>query len=181
MRKIGSSPNLYGLTSRAGFLIAGSLQEDLFVKGKSFSFEDYFTFSASEVKTIVLDPTAFTGVNLTFNPVVLSATAGPILVDFYVGTIANADGTLLGASNRRPGFPSPQTILRLNPTGVTLGTRFAGDLVPSTGMNPATSVGAGNMPGLPFEFLNTIKYAVQFTNLNGADTYMQLKVTWFEV
>lgn len=167
------------MTALNAFLTT-TVQEWLFVQGKSMSFEDYFTFSADEVKTFVVDPTSFTGVNLTFNPISLSATSGPVRVDFYAGTTADEDGTLLGASNRRSGFPAPVTKIRLNPSNISLGTRFAGDLVPATGTAPANSNGSGNQPSLPFEPSKTTKSAFTITNDNGADTIIQIKLTWFE-
>lgn len=162
-------------------LRATTVQEELFVLGKAFSYEDYHTFGAAEVKNFVFDPTSFTGVNLTVNPFLFGATGGPVRIDIYYGTIANDDGTLLGISNRRFGFPAPESVLRLNPTGFTAGTRFAGDLVPGTGLNPATSNPSGNQAGLPFEINPDLKYALVATNDDGAGVVWQIKMTFFEV
>jgi hypothetical protein len=154
--------------------------EALFVLGKAFSFEDYFTFGQDEVKTFVFDPTALVDTQVVFNPLLFAASSGPVLIDFYAGTDADDDGTVLVPSNRRSGFPAPVSVFRLNPTINDLGTRFAGDSVPATGAGVGNTNGAGNQAGLPFEIDPTLKYAFTITNQDGADTIIQVKNTWFE-
>jgi hypothetical protein len=154
--------------------------EELFIQGKAFSFEDYFTFGAAQVKNFIFDPTAFSGNQLVFNPFLFAASSGPLLIDFYANTDADDDGTLLVPSNRRSGFPAPVSVFRLNPTVNDLGTRFAGDSVPATGAGVGNTNGAGNQPGLPFEIDFSLKYAFTITNQDGADTIVQIKTTWFE-
>ena len=178
--KIGPSPCITSFAGHAGQVVTGSIQERLFIEGKSFAFEDYFTFDTDEVKTIVVDPKKFAGLNLTFDPILFSATAGPIVLDYYSGVAAGDDGTMLLGSNRRPSFQRPQTIFRINPTIIDIGTRFAGDIVPSTGVAPANSSGSSNTVSLPFELLTIIKYAVKLTNKNGAGVIVSMKVNWFE-
>lgn len=169
------------LISIADSINLSSIQEYLFVQGKSFSYEEHLIYGASEVKTFVFDPTAFTGTNIVFEPIVFAATAGPILIKFYYGTEADDDGTLLGVSNRRaPLGIVNQGIWRLNPNIVSLGTEFAGDIVPANETIGQTSVGASNQPGLPFEIFSNIKYALTIENKNGAGVYVQMKATWFE-
>lgn len=158
-----------------------TIQEELFVLGKAFSYEDYISFSAGETKTIVFDPTAFAGIQIAFNPISFSATSGPIKIDFYTGSDSDDDGTILEPSNRREGFPGPASILRLNPNNITLGDRFAGDLVPANGLGVGNANGGNNQPGLPFEIDFTLKKAITIKNEDGADTLVQLKITWFEV
>jgi len=164
-----------------GAQLNSSVQEDLFVQGKSFSFEDYFTFAADETKTFVFSPLAFEGVNITVNPFIFSATSGPCEIDLYYGTTNDEDGTLLGASNRRFGMPAPKSTLRLNPSNVILGTRFAGDLIPATGVNPNNSNPATSPIGLPFELSRLIKYALTIHNSDGDGVKLMFKMTWFEV
>jgi len=163
-----------------GAHLTSSIQENLFVAGKAFFFEDYFTFSADEIKIFVIDPTSFDGDNLVFEPFSFTASSGPVRVDFYCNSVANSDGTLLTAVNRRCDGDPPLTVLRLNPTGVTLGDRFAGDLVPATGQNPSRSTGAASIGALPLELNPEKKYIAQVTNDNGADTLVEIKMSWFE-
>lgn len=166
--------------STIGYQKISNLQEQLFIEGKSFSWEDYLLFGADETRTIVFDPTLFEGLNVTFNPFSFSATSGPILIDIYPDVSDVVGGTVLGASNRREGGDPPVSILTLDPTSLTLGTKFAGDLVPATGLNPATSTGGGNIPGLPFEVDKTKLKALTLHNLDGAGIYVGAKITWFE-
>ncbi|MCK5612881.1 hypothetical protein KAR91_64000 [Candidatus Pacearchaeota archaeon] len=177
---IGNAPLPGSTIGLLGAHLTSTIQENLFVEGKSFSYEDYHTFGADETKIIVFDSTAFEGENLIVNPFGFAATAGPIKIDFYTLVSNNDDGTELFASNRREGFPDPLSVLRLNPTGFS-GTRFAGDLVPATGISVPTGQGSGNQPGLPFELNAAIKHAIGMTNEDGADVVFQMKMTWFEV
>ena len=169
-------------TGFTGAPITTNIQENLFIGGFSFSWEDYLTFSADEVKTFVFDGTACSCAQITFEPLTFSADSGPITIDFYAGVTANSDGTLLGASNRRATSSNvTDAEFRLNPTGVSLGTRFAGDFVPSTGTGVGNTSGSASNPALPFEIDKDLKYAFVVTNKNGADTTVQIKSTWFEI
>ena len=67
----------------AGQIVTGTIQENLFILGLSFSWEDYLTYAAAEEKIFVFDPTACTCAQLIFNPLVFSANAGPITIDVY--------------------------------------------------------------------------------------------------
>jgi hypothetical protein len=169
------------LISIADSINLSSIQEYLFVQGKSFSYEDYLLFGSSETKTLVFDPTAFAGTNMVFNPIAFGANAGPILIDFYYGTEADDDGELLGVSNRRaPLGITNKGIWSLNPSNISLGTRFSGDMVPANETIGQTAIGASNNPGLPFEIFTNTKYALTIENKNGAGVYVQMKATWFE-
>ena len=172
---------LTSVKSIVGAIITMTFQMQLFVLGKAYSFEDYFVFAADEVVNIVVDPLLYKGLNLVVNPIAFSASAGPVTIDFYAGTDADADGTELEASNRRSTMLTlPKTVLRKNPTINNIGTRFAGDLVPSTGTAAANSTGATNARDLPFEISNKTKYTIKLTNTNGNDVYVGFKMTWFE-
>lgn len=158
------------------------ITEQRFAEGKSFSYEDYLIFGASEKKTVVFDATECTCGSVEFESIVFSATSGPVLIDYFAGVTANEDGTVLSQSNRLPssGIVS-QAVLRLNPTGVVLpATKFSGDMVPATGLNPNTSTGSSTTGGLRFELLPGLKYAFTIENLDGAGTYAQIKMTWYE-
>jgi hypothetical protein len=160
-----------------------TIADEQFSLGNSYSYEDYHIFLVGDATfSFVFDPTAFTGVNLTVEPLSFCATSGPITIDFYVGTDADDDGTLLGVSNRKSTSTNVnQAVLRLDPTINNIGTRFSGDLVSSTGTAPGNSNGAANAQGLPFELDTTQKYTFVATNKDGADVYFCLKMTWFEI
>lgn len=177
---IGNAP---GPGSTIGLLGAGlvsSVQEDLFVAGKSFSLDKRLILPIG-ISRIVFDPTAFEGENFTFLPLFFAATAGPVLIDLYTGTVADDNGTLLTPSNRREGQPQPVSIIRLNPTINDAGTLFADDLVPASGSGVGNANGSTNGPGLPFEIDPTMKKMLLIDNKDGAGIYFQLKMTWFEV
>jgi hypothetical protein len=161
-------------------IVTGSIQENLFIQGKAFSYEDYITFAADEIKVIVFDSALFEGVNLTFNPIILGASSGPILADFYTGTTSDADGTILQASNRREGMPGPKSILRMDPSNIVLGTRFSGDTVFASGLGVGNANAGSNLPGLPFGLDPSINHAIEIENDDGAGTIIQIKMTWFE-
>ncbi len=176
--------NAEGLGSTIGLLgahLISPIQEELFVAGKAFSYEDYLLFGSSEVKNIIFDSSGFTGVNLTINPILFGAVSGPILIDFYTNTTFNEDGTILVASNRREGMPAPKSILRLNPTGLTLGDRFSGDMVTASGVGVGNANPGANLAGLPFEINPSKGHALAINNTDGAGVYVQIKMTWFEV
>jgi len=180
MTRAGNQPNFAGA---AGQLITGSIQENLFILGQSFSYEDWLTYGADETKTIVFDPTGCDCDQLIFNPFAFSAQSGPIEIGIFAPVTADDDGTVLEASNRRATSPiTPEGILRLNPSNIVKpADRFAGDLVPATGTAPANSSGGGNMLGLPFEIITSVKYALTIKNTDGADVRIQFKTTWFEI
>lgn len=167
-----------------------TIWEDFFFNQEAFSYEDYTTFAASETKTIIVDPTAFIpdgkGVlkRIPFLPMSAYSPSGPIRVQFYQDSIADDDGTLLEASNRDSSAEKiiPDLKLRLDPSNITKGTRFAGDLIPSSDSGPGglNTVGGSNAPGLPFAITNLKKYAIDLTNDNGDNVLVQIKLTWFE-
>jgi len=175
---IGNNLNFAG---SEGQLLISSLEEEWFFQGKSFAFEDYFSFSTDETKTFVLDPTAFTGDRIVNIPIILYSTGGPFLANIYVGTDADDDGTLLTAVNRRIGFPAPKSIIRLNPTVNSNGLRIGGDIVTGTGNNPATATGGSNIGVLPIELSTTLKTMITLENTDGDGIYCQIKFTWFEI
>lgn len=168
-------------TSFKAFLVT-SLQEKAFIRGEVFSYEDYMTYSTGEVKDFIFDPTAFSGENLVVEPPQFSATAGPVLVEYFINVIESGDGTVLDASNRRgTSSKTPEATLKVNPTTITdIGTRFAGRLVPATALTPVNKVGDTAGSSLPFEIDTQYKYMIRVTNTNGDDTIIQEDLTWTE-
>lgn len=157
-------------------------QEDAFVNGNVFSYEDYLTYETDEAKSFIFDPSEFTGNNLVVTPPQFAATGGPVTVEYFAGATADNDGTLLGVSNRRgTSEKANQAILRLNPSNLSEGAKFSGRLVPATGLNPATSNGNSGGSFLPFELDPTIKYLIKITNTDGNGIFVQTDFTWLEV
>jgi hypothetical protein len=170
-------------TTSWGPLVVTSRQENIFVSGRIFSYEDFRTYAASEVAYFIFDPTAFEGESLIVSAPSFSATAGPVLVEYYAGVIESGDGTILGVSNRlgSSGNVSSATF-KLNPTTISNeGIRFTGRLVPSTATTPINVGGATASGSLPFELDTSFKYLVKVTNTNGDGTIIQTDFTWMEV
>ena len=185
MSKSGSAPTVSAFSGAAGQIISSDIQENLFILGLSYSWEDYLTYSASEEKIFVFDPTACTCAQLVFNPLVFSANAGPITIDIYTSVSwTPGTGTLAVASNRRETSPNtPEAILRYG-SAATLGfsgTKFAGDLIPANGAAAPNAAGNSNPEGLPFEIDISIIKAVGLTNTDGNGILVSHKFNWFEV
>lgn len=175
---IGNNPNFAG---SEGQIKTSTLEEEWFFQGKSFTFEDYFSFTTDETKTFVFDPSAFDGEKIINIPISLYSTGGPFLASIYVGTDADDDGTVLLAVNRKIGFSLPKSVIRLNPTINSLGTRIGGDIVTGTGQNPSTATGGSNIGVIPIELSTTLKTSITLTNTDGAGIYCETKFTWFEL
>ena len=168
-------------------LLVSTIPEDFFARGMTYTYQDYHTFGASEVKDFLFDPTGYTpppgGQNriVGFFPSVF-AEAGPILVDFYHSTTASEDGTLLDIFNRdSTSSNTPSSTLRLGPTVSNAGTRFSGIGVPANATGAGQQVSSSVEESLPFALDITMKYLMRFTNQNGADTLVSIRFTFFEI
>lgn len=173
---------LNSLITTVPALLTTTIQEDLFIQGKSFSYEDYHLFSQDEEKFFIFNPLNCTCDQIVVSPVIFSATSGPVLIDYFFGMTSQEDGELLGSSNRRATSENiNQATVRLNPTISDNGTRISGDLIPSTGVAAPNFSGAESPTGLPFEITLTNKWGVKITNTDGDDVYIGIKITWFEI
>lgn len=170
-------------TTSWGPLVVTSRQENIFISGKTFSYEDFRTYAASEIAYFIFDPTAFEGTSLIVLAPSFSATKGPILVEYYAGVVESGDGTVLDVSNRLGSSSNvPAATFKLNPTTVSNeGVRFTGRLLPSTATTPINVGGATASGSLPFELNIAVKYLVKVTNTNGDDTIVQTDFTWMEI
>jgi hypothetical protein len=179
MRSVGEQ------TGRAGQVVTGPIREELFIKGESYSWEDWLVYSTDEEKIIVFDPRNCTSCQqIVIDPLLFNASSGPVTIDIYTQVSYDiGSGTALVASNRRETLQStnpPEALLRLNPTGFT-GTKFAGDLIPSTGPTPLVGAGNQNQDGSAFEIDKTIVKAIGLKNRNGDGVYIGHKLTWYEI
>jgi hypothetical protein len=160
-----------------------NVNDDLFVQGKAFFYRDYQVLAASQVVDFVVDPTAFTGINIVALAPTFVSTAGPITVDIYCGITESGDGSNLPLINRRVkiGNPLAQTTLKQDPTTISdLGIKIVGILVPSSGTSPANSSAAPAMQGDEFEIDNTQKYLFRCTNEDGNNVKFEMLFTIFE-
>lgn len=182
---IGNGGRAGAFAGAAGQIITSDIQENLFILGLSYSWEDYLTYAADEEKIFVFDPLLCTCEQLVFNPLVFSANAGPITIDIYTEvSYDTGTGTLAVASNRRETSPNtPDAILRYGSVATLnfLGTKFAGDLIPSNGAAAPNAAGNTNIGALPFEIDITKIKAVGLTNTDGNGVLVSHKFNWFEV
>jgi hypothetical protein len=183
---IGNAPKASAFAGLAGQIVTGTVQENLFIGGFSFSYTDRLLYAAAGAKIITFDGRLCTCGQIVFNPILFSSNSGPILIDFYAGVTLNATpgGATLEPSNRRATSDNvSDAVLLLDPTIDDMGTRFAGDLVPaneSAGVGTSNQ-GAASSAGLPFEIDHSLVYAIDIENLDGADTYVKVDMTWFEI
>lgn len=169
----------------AGQIIIGNLQDELFIRGLTFTYDGRFTFSADEVKRFVIDPTACTCAQITFLPLVYSATQGPVTADIYTGTDADDDGTVLTPVNRRETYQEINPtglVLRLNPTVNDIGVKLPlSGLVPATGTSPGNASGSESAQSSPFEIAGSVKKTLEVTNHGGNDALVFIGATWQEI
>ena len=166
----------------AGQIVTSSIDDNLFILGFNFSWEDWLLYAADETKIFVFDSSLCTCAQLVFKPLLFAANAGPAPIDIYTNVSYDiGTGTLLQTSNRREtSSNTPDAILRHGTTGFS-GSRFAGDLIPANGT--ATPNAAGNVSPQSdrFEIDITKNHAFSVHNTDGAGVYIQHKITWFEV
>jgi hypothetical protein len=152
-------------------------------QGKAFAVTKRFTVSASGgVLDIVLDPTSCSCDNLEFLPSVYKATAGPVYVDFYAGTNADADGTVLSSLNRNlTSSNTSDVIFRANPTINNTGTKGAEFLVPSDGNAAVASAGGESKEDTITVFGTSVKYMVRIINNDATnDAIVHVTFNWIE-
>ena len=187
-KKSGNIPGLGNYAGAAGQIITSEIQENLFISGLSFSWEDWLSYDADEEKlfifyTLLCVPACC--VQLIFNPLVFAANAGPIKIDIYTEvSYVNGTSQLLQQSNRRETSDNTSdAILRVGErTNMEFtGTKFSGDLIPSNGAAAPNAAGNTNPAGLPFEIDITKIKAVGLTNTDGNGVLVSHKFNWFEV
>lgn len=148
-----------------------------------FSLSKRFTVVSSGVVDIVFDPLAHTGL-ITFLPVAfISGVGGPILIDLYLGTDAEDDGTSLSCINRNNASAVVcDMVVRLNPTVNTPGTLGPEFLLPSDGQGATSKAGGEVREDLVFNVNTAIKYMFRLTNTDTVnDTIMSVSASWFEL
>ena len=154
----------------------------LFEKGRAFTFSDYYTFSAHEVKDFLADITTL--VNYVHSEALVPtiiAGGGPLTLDIYSGVTADADGSVLQGFNRNGDFYTemPEMKLTLGTTITDLGTRFSGIPIPgsSTGAFSTSSIVPAS---LPFRPISNTKILMRLTNTDNASALVGFRLNWFE-
>lgn len=158
-----------------------SLQEDAFINGKAFTHADYSLLVAdSNVTNYLFDATACTCDQVIAETPIFNGTAGPVTVEYFVGTTVSANGTELVVFNRRATSANvAKAKLYIGPTITDDGTRFAGQLLAATDAVQGDS-GSTTFLGLPFEVLKTSNILIRVTNVNGENNIGR-RFDWIEV
>ena len=158
-----------------------SIQEDAFVNGKAFTHADYTQGIATDaIINYLFDPTMCACDQIIAEVPIFNATAGPVLVEYFVGTTVSANGTELVTFNRRSGFPSAKAKLYVAPTISDDGVRIAGQLLPATDAVQGDT-GAATEIGLPFEVDKDFRLLIRITNKNGDNVSIGRRFDWIEV
>jgi len=156
--------------------------------GKAFSVSEWLTFSASQVRYLVFDPTGYVP-SPGYAPLVFgffpafAAEAGPITIDYHAAPDVSDDGANLLLFNRDANSViAPQSTFKIDPLTVTdPGTKFAGDLVPASSAGGGISGPARSEDELPFILNPAVKVLIKMQNLNGNDTQVSIKFTIAEL
>lgn len=164
----------------AGQVVVGDIQENLFVLGVSFSTIWRLIVPASpDVMDIIWDATAFTGTQITFNPITIESTGGPVHIDYFAGVTESGDGTLLPTINRRTALSgSNQAIITVDPLTVSI----VGALnYFSTFAGSGAKVGGDAAGGSPVEVIPSLKYLLRLANQSNQPETVSIDATWFEI
>lgn len=160
-----------------------TIQEDLFVQGKSFSSRNIVvspTAGAGYID-VLIDGRACNCSQIIFAPLSFVADEGPITITLHAGVVVSALGTELSSFNRRA-TSTMATGLKVysGPTVTDAGTIFSSILVPASSAAIFTQ-GAQSSAGLPFEINKDVLYMARIANNNGTDANVEYNATWFEI
>jgi hypothetical protein len=162
-----------------------------FLKEQAFTQSQRYSFASLETKHFLIDPTAYApGPTQELGRIISEvpsffAAAGPIEVDFLeLVTLAPAIATplTLPAFNRVSGSATVAQ-LALSSLNVPPGdmTEFSEILIPSNATGAGQQVGFSVSEELPFVLDLAKKLVMRVKNLDGADTLLGIRWTWFEV
>lgn len=171
---------LHEVKSPVGAFKTITVDEAAFVNGNAYTHADYTLGVAdSEVINYIFDPRNCTCTNIVAENPIFNATAGPITIEYYIGTTVSALGSELVAFNRRPTMSPPHAKLYVAPTITGDGVRIAGQLVPATEAVQGDT-GSTTTSGLPFEVDKTQLMLIRVTNTNGAGVAIGRTFNWVE-
>jgi hypothetical protein len=162
-----------------------------FLKEQAFTQSQRYSFGAAEIKYFLIDPTAYApGPTQELGRIISEvpsffAASGPVEVDFLeLTTLAPAVATTLTlpAFNRVSGSAiTAQLVLSSLDVAPGAASEFSEILVPSNATGSGQQVGFSVSEELPFILDLTKKLVMRVKNLDGADTLVGIRWTWFEV
>ena len=156
----------------------------LYEIGRAFTFSDFYTFAASEVKDFVGDMTTLTREHLEAIVPTVSVLGASVTMEVYSGIVADTagSGSVLQGFNRNGDFVAemPEMRFKLNPTITDLGTRISAIPIPASSQGPYST--AIIIPGsLPFKPVTNTKVLIRLTNLDAVETpLVGFRLNWFE-
>jgi hypothetical protein len=154
------------------------------MEGISYSIRKRYSIESSGSMDLILDPTAFTGQAVVFQPVSIDAIGGPFHVDIYRGATADDDGTLINPFNRDLNIlTNGQVLLRKDPGNVVPGTDKPIELlIPSNGTGTVGVSGASSGDAIVAKLDITKKYLIRITNTDTVTAgQVGIKADHFEV
>lgn len=183
----GNTPN-----SKVAGIINTSQREAFFLLGMAFTQSSVFTMGSGGVLNFLIDPTNYLpDQEQIYNKIIyeipaFSATAGPILIEFFSNPVTSSPGT--------DTFPLPfnriadsqrtvQLKITQGPTVSDFGVKLSEILI------PATSIGIHGTPAAVTEILpfsmhvgeNGTPLLMRVTNQNGSNTMVGIRHNWFEI
>lgn len=165
----------------ANALRISTIQEDLFIQGKSFTSRQIVVAPNAGQIDILIDARVCTCNQIVFAPLSFIADEGPITVELYVGVTISALGTLKTIFNRRSTSPTKNRLkIYSGPTVSDVGIKFSELLIPASSAAIFIN-GSQSGPGLPFEINKELLYMARIINNNGADANVEYNATWFEI
>lgn len=185
---IGNMPSVSAFGFEFGAVTTVDINSQKVFRDVAFSWSKRFVIPSSAVGggviDIVVDPTGVAaGVTLVVLPVSFTAFgAGPVNIDFYFGTIADADGTPFPSGNRdNRSDTTSNVIVQSNPTindpGVKTPFEF---MIPSDGVPAVASFGGQTKDDLIFIARCDGKYMFRLTNTEANPASCVFAMTVFQ-
>ena len=183
---IGNMPGIPGSAiSNSEAIITLDIEQEQVRQGNVFTCNNFVqSVPASGVVDLVFDPTAFTGQRIRLVTPVITVTGGPVEWETFAGITANDDGTVCQSFNRNfNSIKTPETIIRLNPTGIITPTPAkARKVIPGATTGAAIANSASAAFTLPIGINKSVKYLLRLTNKDTAAlAYLEYLISWFEV
>lgn len=167
-----------------GAITTLTIEDAKAVEGIAWSVRKRYTLAASASVDLIIDPTAFVGQVVVFQPISFDAIGGPFEIDIYRGATADDDGTLINPFNRDLTIAANgQVIFRKDPGSVVTGADKIMELfVPSNGTGTVATSGAASGDAIVVKLDTTKKYLIRITNTdNSAAATIGVKTDHFEV
>ena len=179
---MSASGNIYNAFSNTNAFKQITIWEDAIFSGYAFSHKNNYTFTAAQTRKFLLSPICTSGGVPGFVPL-LTSTAGPIEVDYYVNpTITNIGTSALIFNRNSLSSNVAQSSINFDTVTSNDGTWFSADLIPaSSGGGAHASSGASQNLMSPFNFDCSKTYLMVVTNTNGSTATVNIAFNFAEI